>query len=63
MPTLINGKIPPNTKCPYLNQCTMSCYHKGIQHEVAFSCGAARAFKMIAEKNHANSQKSFKNNN
>ena len=45
---LVNGKVPPNTVCPFRNKCPYaknnSCGHLGVGHTVAYSCGAARAF-------------------
>lgn len=50
MTKLVGGKIPALTDCPYKDECPMaqtSCHHKGKEHNVPFSCGAARAFDLI----------------
>jgi hypothetical protein len=51
MTTLVNGKIPANTVCPYRARCPFAekgtCHHKGVDHNCAFSCGAARAYAII----------------
>lgn len=50
MTKLVDGKIPALTECPYKDECPMartSCHHKGKDHTVPFSCGAARAFALI----------------
>jgi hypothetical protein len=50
MTTLVNGKIPEKTVCPFRAQCGSAingeCGHKGVLHEVAYSCGYARLFKI-----------------
>lgn len=49
--TLVNGKIPRNSVCPFRKQCGQAiagdCAHNGLTHDVPFSCGAARAFALI----------------
>lgn len=48
---LVNGRIPPHQPCPFTSQCPShggTCHHKGVEHTVAFSCGYARAFDLIA---------------
>lgn len=50
---LVNGKIPPNTICPYREKCPSAktdCGHRGIEHKVAYSCGTARLFKTFTGK-------------
>lgn len=50
MTKLVNGKIPAFEICPFKDECPMaetSCHHKGTEHNVPFSCGAARAFDLI----------------
>jgi hypothetical protein len=48
---LIDGRIPPHTECPFRNRCGFAenntCHHKGVEHVVAYSCGAARAYDLI----------------
>lgn len=46
---LIDGNIPANTICPFRDGCgfVVSCHHKGIAHEVAFSCASARAADLL----------------
>ena len=50
MTTLVNGKIPEKTVCPFRAHCSSAingtCGHKGVLHEVAYSCGYARLFKI-----------------
>lgn len=47
---LIDGKIPPNTDCPYKEKCeifqSQKCHHQGLNHTTAFSCAVARAFEL-----------------
>lgn len=54
MSKLINGKIPANTECPWKDKCSTAleskCNHKGLQHDIPFSCGFARGFA-ICERN------------
>jgi hypothetical protein len=51
MSILINGRIPPNTECPYRNRCSVAknndCNHKGIEHLIPFSCAIARLFVIM----------------
>jgi hypothetical protein len=51
MVQLIEGKIPANTVCPYREQCTEAqngnCGHYGVEHNVPYSCGYARLFKIM----------------
>jgi hypothetical protein len=57
MTKLVDGRIPPLTECPYKAECPMagtSCHHKGTEHKVAFSCGAARAFELIHKYENTN---------
>lgn len=48
---LIDGRIPPNTVCPFWDKCEIAqcgkCMHKGIEHSVAFSCAVARGFDIV----------------
>lgn len=48
------GKIPANCICPFKDECELAifnvCLHKGEQHTVPFSCGAARAFVITHSK-------------
>ena len=54
MTTLVDGLIPPNTVCPYKEQCPSAhngdCGHKGIDHTVAYSCGFARMFEIFSKQ-------------
>lgn len=52
---LIYGKIPAHTECPFKNRCYTTaeegfCKHKGIEHNVDFSCAIARAFDLIDKR-------------
>lgn len=51
---LINGCIPENTECPFRNICIFvqegTCKHKGVEHNVPFSCAAARGFVLLHKK-------------
>ena len=53
---LEEGRIPPHTGCPFREQCSVAergqCYHKGVDHECAYSCAIARGFDLI-ERNRA----------
>ena len=42
-------KIPAHTVCPYKDQAPGcdTCWHKGVDHEVDFSCALARGLRMI----------------
>lgn len=44
-----SGSIPPRTPCPFKDQCQLAdvCKHQGVNHQVAYSCGAARSFPEI----------------
>ena len=46
---MINGKIPAHTECEHKRICPFfgagKCLHKGVEHNVEFSCGAARVFE------------------
>lgn len=50
-PTLVNGRIPANTVCPFRDSCNESkngnCGHTGLLHNVPYSCGYARLFNLI----------------
>ena len=56
MTQLVEGRIPANTECPFRSQCAfaqqepITCRHKGTEHNVAFSCGAARGFELINKR-------------
>lgn len=43
------GKIPVKTPCPFNYKCALAeeCPHKGYDHEVEYSCAAARSFPEI----------------
>lgn len=51
MQTLVDGKIPANTVCPFRAKCEIAqndaCKHNGVNHTVPFSCAAARGFEII----------------
>jgi hypothetical protein len=49
MNKLVNGKIPANTECPWKTKCGLvqGCHHKGINHDIPFSCAAARGFEIM----------------
>lgn len=48
---LVDGRIPAHTECPFRTQCAFAirdaCSHKGKDHNVPFSCGAARAYELV----------------
>lgn len=48
---LVDGSIPRNTECPYKQMCDFSCQHQGINHDVPYSCGSARAYEIIVSRN------------
>ena len=54
MSLLQNGKIPAQTMCPLRERCEIvvggSCHHKGVEHQVQFSCADARAFDMVSKR-------------
>lgn len=56
MSKLTNGRIPAGEACPWAQTCRIAlagqCYHKGVKHEVAFSCALARGFDLV-ERNDA----------
>jgi hypothetical protein len=45
-----DGLIPAHTICPFKESCGLAdgCHHKGHNHEIPFSCAAARGFDMVA---------------
>lgn len=51
MNKLVQGKIPVGTVCPFRSMCNYAknndCGHKGVEHTVAYSCGAARLFNIM----------------
>jgi hypothetical protein len=51
MSSLVKGKIPANTVCPYHEKCPCpkdkTCGHTGEQHPVPYSCGLARLFDVF----------------
>lgn len=49
---LLDGKIPANTICPFRAICSMTdkCNHAGYRHNVAYSCGSARAYDLTSTK-------------
>lgn len=49
MSQLKDGLIPKNTECPYISDCDPNgkkcpTIHKGLEHNVDFSCAIARGF-------------------
>lgn len=50
---LVNGNIPKNTECPFKSDCVFvaGCKHKGINHDIDFSCAVARALDILKERN------------
>jgi hypothetical protein len=48
---LVHGNIPARTDCPFTSSCPMSenktCAHRGVEHQVEFSCAVARAYDLI----------------
>ncbi len=48
MTALTQGMIPAHTACPYADKCPIKsageCGHKGVEHSVEYSCGAARLY-------------------
>jgi hypothetical protein len=50
---LVDGRIPAFTECPFRKECSLAthnvCKHKGVLHEVPFSCAVARGFEMLKE--------------
>lgn len=51
MNKLVQGLIPAKTPCPFKERCGLikSCHHRGENHQVAFSCGCARALNLTGE--------------
>ena len=58
MSKLVNGRIPAHTECPFRAQCGFAwpdenneirCHHRGVDHEVDFSCAFARGWAMVAK--------------
>ena len=51
MSKLVQGKIPVATVCPFRSMCPYAknkeCGHKGVDHTVVYSCGAARLFDIM----------------
>lgn len=53
---LIDGRIPKNTECPFRDKCIFAqtqngaCKHKGVEHNVPFSCASARGFLLLHKK-------------
>lgn len=49
---LVGGCIPAHTECPYKENCDYveGCHHKGVEHEVPFSCGAARFYRVFKKE-------------
>lgn len=49
--SLVNGRIPAYTECPYVKVCMTKkenrCHHTGINHSVPYSCATARGYKMM----------------
>jgi hypothetical protein len=54
MNQLVEGKIPPNTVCPFKTECNEAlngnCGHNGMLHTVPYSCGYARLFNTFKGK-------------
>lgn len=54
MSSLVMGRIPAFTKCPFAGKCPSAksgkCHHQGETHPVPFSCASARAFDMLEDK-------------
>jgi hypothetical protein len=51
-PALEDGYIPPHTRCPHAQECTLAavagaCAHKGLKHDSLYYCAAARAYAII----------------
>ena len=48
---LVYGRIPSHTVCPFASQCPLkkseACKHLGEEHEVEFSCAAARLYDTV----------------
>lgn len=61
MSKLVNGRIPPRTECSFRSECrfarTHTCNHKGKEHNVEFSCGAARWFDLAKSVEYAQAYK------
>lgn len=53
---IIDGRIPPRTECPYRSECPIAsageCRHRGIDHDVYFSCATARLFEIVKRDEH-----------
>jgi hypothetical protein len=48
---LVDGKIPAYMECPFRGKCEIAkeniCNHRGVFHNVMYSCASARAFDLI----------------
>lgn len=51
--SLVDGKIPPKTVCPFKDKCELAkedrCFHQGLDHQNAFSCAVARGFEIVGQ--------------
>lgn len=45
------GCIPPNTPCPYANECyaahNHACFHRGIEHDNEHDCHIAKVMDYL----------------
>jgi len=61
--SLINGKIPAHTECPYKDKCeykkSNTCHHQGKGHPREFSCGIARGFSLDEKYSSAHKKKNM----
>lgn len=50
MSSLVDGRIPARTECPFRVGCKIAqegaCRHKGVNHAREFSCATARGFDL-----------------
>ena len=49
--TLVEGRIPAHTACPYNSDCwfakTKKCQHRGEKHQTTFRCFSARILAVL----------------
>lgn len=49
-----DGLIRPHEACPFVGRCeiaaTGACHHRGVEHEIHFSCAVARGFDMTKRR-------------
>jgi hypothetical protein len=57
MSKLVEGLIPANTECPFKDRCNLRCNHLGKEHPRPLSCGAARMFDLLGDKDSDKSPK------